>query len=138
MSTDWYEGILLEDDQPQLLSLLVQADNAIVNEKRDSFVLVQTQNGDFLIREGMTRDSLSLADLMTLVGAGLFRKRRASRGSQLYDVNPEGRRYWTEMMQRRRGAPLQVVEFETHNLLDSPGFNGTVSPGARPLGRSGR
>jgi hypothetical protein len=121
VSNDWFDRVLLEDDQRLLLDLMVEADNTVAKQARTSFILVQTSGGDFLIRDGMPRDWISLPDLATLVERGLVREHYGSEGNRLYDVRPEGRLYWAEM-KRRGGEPVQVVEAEVRAYLDAEAF----------------
>jgi hypothetical protein len=113
MNLDWYEQIYVEHEQVALLEQMIEADNTVPKQQRDSFVLVQTQEDDFLIRAGMPRDRVSLADLDTLTERGLLRLHFGSGGNRLYDVTPNGRRYYAEM-KRRSGEALETVESEVH------------------------
>jgi hypothetical protein len=122
VSSDWYDRILLEADQRELLDLMIQADNAIAKEKRTPFILVPTDSDDLLLREGFPRTPVVAADLAVLVDRRLLRAHREAGSRQQYDVTPEGRQYWAEM-KRRIGSEVKVVEAEIRTFLDSPAFS---------------
>ncbi len=121
MTGDWYDRILLETDQRELLDLMIQADNTISKEKRTPFVLVQTNSDDFLLREGFPRNPVAVSDLSILVDRRMLSTHRVGGSNQLYDVTPEGRQYWAEM-KRRIGSEMKMVEAEIQTFLDSPTF----------------
>jgi hypothetical protein len=121
VTTALYDSSLLEEDQRRLLDLMVQADNAVAKPQRTSFVLVQTDSDAFLLREGFPRDPVAVADLSILVDRRLVHAHREASSNLLYDLTPEGRRYWTEMKQRI-GSEIKSVEAEIRTFIDSAPF----------------
>jgi hypothetical protein len=91
-------------------------------EKHDSFLLVDTSGGYFLIHPHIEeRPAVRKGDLEALANNTLLRRDFGSTGSPLYEITPEGRRYYAEM-KRRAGEATQTVEAEVHRYLNADVF----------------
>jgi hypothetical protein len=120
VSDAWYDRIYLEDEQRELLSWMVEAERA--TGQRERFILVGTMDGYLLIYPGYEdRPAVNQGDLVTLAERDLLRQSYGSGRDPLYELTPEGRRYYAEL-QRRAGEATAVVEDQVHRFLDAGAF----------------
>jgi hypothetical protein len=122
MTADWFDDIYVEDDQRDLLAWMVESERSLAREQRNSFLLVQTQSGAFLIHPHVPeRPAIVKGDLESLADAQLLRRGFGSGGDPLYDVTPLGRRFYAEH-RIRAGEAITAVEEEIHRFISAPGF----------------
>jgi hypothetical protein len=121
---DWFDQLGLEPEQEDVLSAMVEAERKIPRSKRSPFILSQAMGGEsHLIHVGLEGRQLSASrgDLETLAERGLLRASFSSRGTPLFDVTPEGRRYY-EYMKVRSGKPVEQAVKEVRSYLDADAF----------------
>ena len=120
-----FENILLEKEQKELLSIIVEAARNVPREQRSKFhaigVFDATQH--MLIHQGFhNREEWAyLGDIEALGRAGLLALTRTDRDSILFDVTPLGFRYY-EYLKQRSGQPIQRIEMQSRNYLKSVYF----------------
>ena len=125
MNNAWFDGIYLEDEQRELLSWMVEGERSLPQSQHDSFMLLGVQEGYFLLHPSLgERPAVRKGDLETLADNKLLRRDIGSGGDRLYEVTPQGRRYYAEM-KRRAGESAAVVEQEIRHFLDGEAFAAT-------------
>jgi hypothetical protein len=122
MTDAWFDGIYLEDEQRDLLSWMVEGERDLSQSQHDSFLLVGVAEGYFLMHPFLgERSYVRRGDLETLADYRLLRRDTGCGGEALYEVTPQGRRYYAEM-KRRAGEAIAVVEHEVRSFLDGDAF----------------
>lgn len=122
MSNDWADGIYLDDEQRDLLSWMVESERGLPQNQHDSFLLISTEDGYLLLHPYLgERPSVRRGDLDTLAENLLLRRDIGTGGDPLYDITPQGRRYYAEM-KRHAGEAVAVVEEEVHSFLNADAF----------------
>lgn len=117
-----FEDILLERDQMDLLSMMVEADRRVPREQSHLFILSGTHEGYSLIHAGLQDEGHVVpGDVRTLAEAGLLRHSVASKSANQYEVTPTGRAYYA-WMKEREGEPIKQIETEVRHLIDSDEF----------------
>jgi hypothetical protein len=121
VSDAWFDRIYLEDEQRKLLSWMVESEQLLPPEQHGPFYLFTMMDKSFLLNNHIAeRPQVRPGDLNTLAEHGLLRRTYA-RKSHGYEIKPQGRRYYTEMM-RRAGAAAVHVEVAVRQHLDSASF----------------
>jgi hypothetical protein len=112
-------------EQEQLLMALVDASRSVPPEKKAAFLFSHPHNRPQgrLVHSGLPDHPVDayLGDLEELATKGLLSLRRTDRGDRLFDVRPEGFRYYEEL-RRRQGAGFERVEKVIRASLDSDRF----------------
>jgi hypothetical protein len=122
MTDAWFDGIYLEDEQRELLSWLVESERSLPHSQRGDFLLLNTEDGYLLLHPSLgERPFVRKSDLETLASNMLLRRDFGSGGDPVYDITPQGRRYYAEM-KRRVGEAIAVVEQEVRRFLDGDAF----------------
>jgi hypothetical protein len=115
-------GVLLEQEQEDLLKALVEAVRNVHRDQRQKFLFLKTLGPDFVRHPGLPDQNLPIyeGDLDVLEREGLLNVTYLTHGLS-FDVSPLGFRHYEEM-QRRFGAPAQQVEEELMRYLDAEVF----------------
>lgn len=119
-------------EQEQLLMTLVDASRSVPPEKKAAFLFTHPHNRPQgrLVHPGLPDKPVDahLGDAEELVTKGLLSRRQTGRDDPLFDVRPEGFRYYEEL-RRRQGAGFEWVERIIRASLDSDRFR-ELYPGA--------
>lgn len=120
---NYFNGILLEPEQEELFSSIVEAVRNTPREERQKFLVIQTMDGDFLLHPGIKKDENRIyhGDVEELGRQGLLAIGFDSRGTPNFDVTSLGFRYY-EHLKRKKGEPVQRVETTMRKYLNYPGF----------------
>lgn len=118
-----FEHVLLEPEQEQLLSMLVEAAQSIPRDERRKFVFRDAFGGGRLYHPGLPETQLKAykGDIETLAGSGLLSLSYGQGGALHFDVAPLGLRYYEEM-QRQAGEPIQRAQTRVMQYLDADPF----------------
>ncbi len=120
----YFNGILLEPEQEELLSLIVEAVRNTPREKRQKFIVVQLEEGvDLLLHPGLKKSEnrIYYGDVEELGRQGLLAIGFESPGNPNFDVTSLGFRYY-EHLKRKKGEAVQRVETTIRECLNSPEF----------------
>lgn len=119
-------------EQEQLLMVLVEASRSVASEARAAFLLSHSHNRPLgrLVHPGLAGKPVDAysGDVEELATKGLISLRQTDRGDPVFDVRPEGYRYYEEL-RRRQGAGFERVERIIRTSLDSGRFR-DLYPGA--------
>ncbi len=120
-----FQNILLESEQKELLTRLVEISRKMPRDQRAKFIVAQGANHHVLINPGHPSDTLKIfiGDLEILAHADLVNSTTLpGRGSpnNVY-VLPLGYAYY-EHMKREAGQPLEHVEISVRNYLSVERF----------------
>jgi hypothetical protein len=115
-----FQNILLESEQKELLTLLVETSRKKPRDERRKFIVAQSQSGDTLIVPGHPSQNLKMymGDIEILAREGLVDITYGSRGSPNVNVLPLGYAYY-EHMKRQAGQPLENIESPVRSYLTS-------------------
>lgn len=120
-----FDNVLLESEQEDLLSALIEAERNVRPEQRQEFwVIGLVGRGDVIHHPGLAGGELAshLSDVLTLADAGLVRiVRQGSHDPQFFVVAPFGFRYY-DHLKRRAGQPARQVEADVRKYVDSHAF----------------
>jgi hypothetical protein len=114
-----YDDIVLETEQKKLLSALVEASRSVPRDKRRKFLFIETSGGSFIKHFGLPGSHSIDAykgDVEILGTNGLLLLSTNTSGSYIFDVAPEGFKYYEEM-KLREGQPLERVQSEVRGYL---------------------
>jgi hypothetical protein len=115
--------ILLESEQQELLTILVEAARNVQREQRQKFMFVETFGASTIDHPGLSNGSVEAykGDIEILGRKGLISLSYVERGVLSFDVTPEGFKYY-EDMKKHVGKPLQRVEQTVKNFLTADRF----------------
>jgi hypothetical protein len=118
-----FENILLEPEQKELLTLLVETSRKMPRDARRKFIVAQSHSGDTLLVPDHPRQNFKvyMGDVEILAREGLVDITYGSRGSPNLNVLPLGYAYY-EYMKRQAGQPLENVENSVRSYLMSESF----------------
>src|SRR5690606_405277 len=120
MSEELLAQILLEEEQKELLTALVEAWRNKPREKRRKFSFVQTAGGSFIM--GLDDDPNPYkGDIEILGNSGLLSVTYTPNRMLSFDITPKGYKYY-EYLKNKSDTPAQAVEQSIMNFLDSEGF----------------
>lgn len=117
-------GILLEPEQEELLSSIVEAVRNTPREERQKFLVIQLDGGvDFLHHSGMKKgeNRIYYGDIEELGRQGLLAIGFGPRGTPNFDVTSLGFRYY-EHLKRKRGEAVEHVGTTVREYLNSQEF----------------
>jgi hypothetical protein len=120
-----FENIILEPEQKQLLSVLVEASRNIPRHQRRPFFISSTQQGRFIQHHSLPdlHSEVYMGDVRQLGHKGLIDLTYPGPGPTAnLDVTPEGVRYY-EWMKQREGQPIQRIEIEIKTYLNADDFH---------------
>lgn len=118
----YFDQILLESEQEELLTLIVEAVRNTPREKRRKFLVVQSNSGDFLIHPGIKGGSaIYYGDVEELGRQGLLAIGFGSTGSPNFDITSLGFRYY-EYLKSKEGKALERIESTIRKCLNFPEF----------------
>jgi hypothetical protein len=114
---------LLEPDQKELLSAMVEADRNIPRERRQGFIFADSFEGSTIFHEGLPNREVSahIRDLEALANVGLLQRRWGSRGTPIFDIAPLGFKYY-EQLNLSASHPVQRVEEKIMRYLNADNF----------------
>lgn len=119
-----FENILLEKEQEELLSLIVEAARNVPREQRQKFYVSGSISSpqSFLMHQGLPEGKILIyeGDVEILANTGLLRLTYGG-NSMSFDVTPMGFRYY-EYLKQRSGQPVQRIEASIKNHLTSDLF----------------
>ena len=120
---NYFNGILLEPEQEELLSSIIEAVRNTPREERQKFLVIQTSGGDFLHHPGMKKgeNRIYYGDVEELGRQGLLAIGFSSGGTPNFDVTSLGFRYY-EHLKRKKGEAVQRIETTIREYLNSPKF----------------
>lgn len=85
------EDIMLEQEQEELLSTVVEIIRNVPREERRAFMVSRTLAGDTLVSPGRgPQPRIYYGDVEILASKGLLNLRFGSKGTPNFDVTPEG------------------------------------------------
>lgn len=120
--------ILLEDEQKQLLTALVEAARNVPSDQREPFLFTQTNEGQEIQHPGLAGECLEVykGDIEILTNEGLLSLSLKERLTWMFDVSPRGFKYY-EQMKQSVAQPLQRVENTIRDYLVADHFQQTYS-----------
>lgn len=120
---NYFNHILLEPEQEELLSSIVEAVRNTPREERQKFLVIQTNRGDFLHHPSMKKgeNRIYYGDVEELGRQELLAIGFSSGGTPNFDVTSLGFRYY-EHLKRGKGESAQRVETTIREYLNSPEF----------------
>lgn len=119
-----FEGILLEQEQKDLLAALVEAYRNLPRDRREKFMVNQADDQTWVLHQGLPDRQLKacIEDIEILDREGLIVLSYNSRGEpNLFYVTPKGFKYYEEMKESE-GEPVQKVESEIKEYLSAEHF----------------
>ena len=119
-----FQNILLESEQKELLTLLVETSRKMPRDERRKFIVAQSQGGDTLLVPGHPNQNFKvyMGDIEILAREGLVDITYGSRGSPNVNVLPLGYAYYKHM-NRQSGQPLDNVEKQVRSYLNAESFH---------------
>jgi hypothetical protein len=119
-----FEDILLEPEQRETLSFLIEVARNVPREKRSPFMFLRMMGGGILTHPGAGKqwnNTVYWGDIEQLGTAGLLRLTYGAAGDSRFEVTPLGFKYY-EWMKQQAGQPLQVIESEIRRYLGADSF----------------
>jgi len=125
-----FDHILLEDEQVQLLSVLVEASRNVPTEERQKFHAAQTlgQHLAFIIHQGMPKDfpGAYIGDIEILAQQGFLNLSYGKYRSVNFDVTPIGFKYYEYIMNLIE-EPTKRIETSINEYINSNYFRSKYS-----------
>lgn len=119
-----FNHVLLEKEQEELLSTIVEAARNVLRENRHEFLVLRSAAGDYLNHPGLpdSESKFYSPDLQTLSGYGLIQVAATNQyGTSRFDVHPRGYLYY-KYLKERSGEPVEHIEKEVHGYIESHEF----------------
>jgi hypothetical protein len=119
-----FNNILLEPEQEELLSLIVEAARNTPREERQKFLVLQLDQGDLLHHPGLKKRGDTIiyyGDVEELGRQGLLAIGFGPSGTPNFDVTSLGFRYY-EHLKREKGEAVQRIETTMKGYLASTEF----------------
>ena len=118
-----FENLLLEPEQKELLTILVENSRKMPRDQRAKFIVAQSSGGDYLLTPGHASQNrkIFMGDMEILAREGLVGITYGSHGSPNVNVLPRGYAYY-EHMKREAGQPLENVASSVRNYLIAESF----------------
>lgn len=121
-------GIILESEQEELLTILVEASRSLPREKRQKFWYNETLGHlhGAIIHPALPRHTRApKGDIEILASQGLLLLTYGSRvGTLMFDVTPVGFRYY-EMLKKKHGESVERIEAAMKQYLNGEAFKTT-------------
>jgi hypothetical protein len=117
-------NILLEPEQEELLSLIVEAARNTPREKRQKFLVIRALGSeDYIIHPGIKKgeNNIYYGDVEELGRQGLLAIGFGSAGTPNFDVTSLGFRYY-EHLKKKKGEAVQRIETIVREYLASTEF----------------
>lgn len=128
MDENFFKRVLLEKEQRELLSRIVEAARNVPRENRQGFSIVrrdQDMEVSLLHHPGLPDGKIKFyfPDLQTLIEKELIQVIGRNQFSQVsrFDVTPEGFHYY-RYLKKRSGEPMEQVEKEVRRYIDAHEF----------------
>jgi hypothetical protein len=117
-----FDEIILETEQKELLSALVEASRNIPKSQRRKFIIIQTMDESWIQHPGI-RGTLPAykGDIEALANEGLLNLAYSSKGTPNFDVTPRGIKYY-EYLKESVSEPVQILEISTRNYVNADKF----------------
>lgn len=118
-----FQDILLEPEQKELLSILVETSRKMPRDRRAKFIVAQNSGGDFLLYPGHSGENrrIFMGDMEILARENLVDVTYSSGGSPNVNILPRGYAYY-EYMKRQAGQPLENVENTIRSYIATESF----------------
>jgi len=119
-----FDNVLLEQEQKELLSVLVEAARNVPRNRRQPFTFIECQSDSWVEHLGLPDRNLDAyrGDIKALAHVGFLELSYGSRGQiSEFDVTPYGFAYY-EWMKQRTEQPIQNIEATTRSYLDADHF----------------
>jgi hypothetical protein len=118
-----FEEVMLDPEQKELLTVLVELSRKMPRDKRFKFIVVQSMKGAFLICPGHPDLNIKIfvGDVEILARENMIDITYSSRGSPNINVVPRGYAYYKHMKQQE-GQPLENVENTVRKYLATESF----------------
>jgi hypothetical protein len=120
-----FENVLLEQEQEDLLSAVVEAARNVPSNRRQKFMFIECQQRySLVLHPGLPDKRLDVyqGDVEILAHEGFLKLSYGSRGQiSGFDVLPRGFEYY-EQMKRRAGQPVQRIETTIRDYLVADHF----------------
>jgi len=117
-----FNSILLETEQEDLLSLLIEAVRNTPRDKHRKFIVDQSHSGDSLIHPGLKNGAnIYYGDVEELERQGLVAIGFSSTGSPNFDVTSQGYRYY-EHLKSKKGESIHRIETTIREHINSLEF----------------
>ncbi len=120
-------GVILESEQEELLTILVEAARSLPREERQKFWYIETMGHaqGAITHPALPRDTRApKGDIEILALQGLLLLTHGSRGTLTFDVTPDGFRYY-EMLKKKQGESVERVEATMKQYLNAQYFKTT-------------
>ncbi|MFA5629719.1 MAG: hypothetical protein WC958_05700 [Dehalococcoidales bacterium] len=124
MNYSIFDNIMLEREQEELLSMVVEASRNIPREQRQKFSVIRINGGlDFLRHPCIRKEDneIYFGDVEELARQGLVALDSTPRHTPIFDVTSLGFRYY-EFLKTKRGEPVQHIETNIRKYLNSIAF----------------
>lgn len=116
------DNILLEPEQSNLLTMVVEASRNVPHDQRRKFLVVRNRGFSFLIHKGLGENKqIYFGDVETLANEDLINLTYASARSPQFDVRPLGFKYY-EYLKNQVGTPVKQVEGEINSYIGTQAF----------------
>ena len=118
-----FRNVLLEPEQKDLLTIMVEASRNVSKEDMEGFLFVATFGGSSILHKGLPNGEVAayIGDLEALANLGLLQRRFSSKGSPIFDIAPLGYKYYEHLILSTI-QPLRRVEEKIMHYLDAEYF----------------
>ena len=118
-----FEQIILDTEQIELLSIIVEAVRGLSKSQRDKFVFKDTMGGSFIIHGHLQNfhPNAYRGDLEILHQNGLINLSYHNGDRLWFDVTPIGFRYY-EHIKIQQGEPIKRIQQDIRDFLSSESF----------------
>lgn len=118
-----FRNVLLEPEQKDLLTIMVEASRNVSKEDREGFLFVATFGGSSILHKGLPNGEVSayIGDSEALANVGLLQRRFSSKGSPIFDIAPLGYKYYEHLILSTI-QPVRRVEEKIMHYLDAEYF----------------
>lgn len=114
--------LILEPEQKELLSILVEASRNVPRHGRQKFMVSRSTDGDELVHDGLkSKTWIFYGDAEILANERLVDISVGSHGTPLLQVTPLGYKYY-EYIKQQVGQPSQQLEAEVKSYITSDSF----------------
>ena len=118
-----FRNFLLEPEQQELLTTMVEAHRNIPKKERQGFFFVNSFDGSTILHEGLRKGEVPayIGDLEALANLGLLQRRFGSSGTPIFDIAPLGFKHYEHLI-LSAGQPVRRVEEKIRSYLDAEYF----------------
>lgn len=119
-----FEGIILEQEQKDLLCWIIEHIRNIPRNERSSFILIDDVDGcggHTLVCDGLPNKEVLPSDLDSLSEVGLLRRGLMRNKYRYFDITPKGYKYY-EYLKTNEGKPLKIIEEYVFRYFEPESF----------------